>query len=203
MSPALAELRRRGLLLATNNRGKLAEFTRMLVPLQIPVHSLADLGIVLDPEETGRTFQDNAAIKARAFFQAAQIPVLSDDSGLCVSALGGAPGVWSARYGGPDLDDAGRRQALLAALADPGLRDRAAYFACVLALTLDGSQVYFFEGRAHGRIALEEKGTGGFGYDPIFVDPASGLHFAELSAADKDRLSHRGAALRRLLTFLN
>lgn len=201
MSSALPALRAYGLMPATGNRGKLAELSRLLQPLGVRIVAPADRGIVLSPDETGVTFRDNAELKARAFFNVARMPVLADDSGLCVDALGGEPGVLSARFGGPGLDDAARCRHLLGRLAHEP-EPWPAHFTCVLALVLGEDDIRFAEGSAHGQILREPRGASGFGYDPIFLDLESGLSYAELSAQDKDRRSHRGHALQQLLDSL-
>lgn len=201
MTKALTLLRRRGLVPATGNPGKIRELRRLLDPLGVRLLEPASLGIELEPEETGATFHENAQIKARAFFQAAQCPVLADDSGLCVAALGGLPGVGSARYGGPGLDDAGRRALLLENLhGHPA--PRSATFVCVLALMLGNEELLFVEGGVDGEILAEERGDQGFGYDAVFLDVATGLSFAELTPSAKDERSHRGRALRSLIRLL-
>ncbi len=196
-----------GLFIATNNPGKQREFERLLGPLQIPLSFPRTLGIELEPEETAPDFAGNARLKARAFQAAAGRPALADDSGLAVDALGGAPGVFSARYGGPGLDERGRRQRVLAKLAE--LTDaaaperRTARFVCVLALALAAdSPPLMFEGVVEGRILQAERGDGGFGYDPIFEDLKTGRSFAELTPAEKDSRSHRGRALAAFVAAL-
>ncbi|MEQ9362712.1 MAG: non-canonical purine NTP pyrophosphatase, partial [Leptospirales bacterium] len=186
-------------------------FQRMLDPLEIEVVSAADLGLDLDVAETADSFRGNAALKAREYFRQAGRPVIADDSGLAVDALSGAPGVYSARYGGVGLDDRGRRLHLLADLQKTGAgiesgnpaADLSARFICVLALCFgEAEPPLYFEGAAEGRILFEERGQGGFGYDPIFLDPDSGRSFAELAPEEKDARSHRGAALREFLRAL-
>ncbi|MCR9143838.1 MAG: RdgB/HAM1 family non-canonical purine NTP pyrophosphatase [bacterium] len=226
-SPNLKQrLQSSGLVLASGNRHKIVEFHRMFDPLGIEVLSAADLGLDLDVAETADSFRGNAALKAREYYRHLGRPVIADDSGLVVDALDGAPGVYSARYGGPDLDDAGRRRFLLGELERVGAasapanplsqNDRSARFICVLALCMgdagDGPDEYqavdsdsgllYFDGRAEGSILMEERGEGGFGYDPIFLDLESGKSFAELSPAAKDARSHRGAALKEFLRRL-
>lgn len=221
-------LRKTGLVLASANRHKIVEFQRMLQSREIEVISAADLGLDLDVAETADSFHGNAALKAVQYFRHAGRPVIADDSGLAVDALGGAPGVFSARYGGPGLDDAGRRRYLLAELARVGALDpttqRRGRFICVLALCLGISEnsnstpgdsdreksesepekndLLYFEGAAEGRILETERGQGGFGYDPVFLDVESGRSFAELSPEEKDARSHRGVALRKFLRAL-
>lgn len=201
MSGVLGLLREAGLVPATGNPGKLEELRRLLQPLSITLVPPASLGVSLEPDETGGTFRENAEIKARAFYAATRRPVLSDDSGLCVDLLGGAPGVQSARYGGPGLSDADRRRRLLDELAGKA-PPRRARFVCVLALMLGEGDVRFYEGTFEGEILMTERGAGGFGYDPVFLDPESGLSFGELSADEKNAKSHRGRALRALLADL-
>lgn len=185
-----------GLLLATGNAGKIEEFRR-IVPARIALTVPANLGLVFDPVEDGLTFEENALIKARAL--ARHGPVLADDSGLCVTALGDRPGVLSARYGGPGLSGRERYELLLSELL--GVKDRRARFVCVLVLLIDG-QALSFEGSVEGLIAEEPAGATGFGYDPIFYYPPAGRTFAQMSAAEKDAISHRGQAMRKLEAFL-
>ncbi len=184
----------REVVLATENPGKVREYERLLVGLPVRLRTLADLPGYEAPPEDGETFEANARLKAAAAVEAAGLPALADDSGLCVDALDGAPGVHSARYAGPDATDADRRRALLAALADvPGAR-RGAAFECVIALALPGGRVETVSGRCAGRLLDEERGESGFGYDPLFVPDGYDRTFSELTPADKDRLSHRGRA---------
>ena len=195
-------LRANGLFIASNNRGKLLEFDRILAPPGIEVSSPATFGLQLDVEETADTFRGNATLKARQFYEALEkkMPVLADDSGLSVDALEGAPGVLSARYGGEGLDDGGRRRLLLENLAKLRLKpeERSAHFTCVLALVLSErpEDIYYFEGRVEGRILESERGEGGFGYDAIFYEPRNDASFGELDSARKDLISHRGQAMR-------
>ena len=183
------------LLVATGNAGKLREFRRLLDGIDIV--SPADLALTLEVEESGATFAANARLKAEAYAAAAGLPALADDSGLEVDALDGAPGVHSARYGGTGLNHSQRCDLLLQSLAGhPRPAQRAARFRCVLvAVAADGRQCQA-EGVCEGRIARAPQGSGGFGYDPIFCLPDLGRTMAELSASEKDRISHRGRALR-------
>lgn len=193
--------------LATNNPKKRAELERLLAPLGIRLRLPAELPQPFAPVEDQPTFAGNARIKAATLARLAGAPALADDSGLCVDALGGRPGVHSARYGGPGLTDAQRLQALLVELQAVPAAQRSAHFTCSLCLCgADGAVLAAVEEHCHGTLLTAPTGHGGFGYDPIFVpaecagDPAP--TFATLDAATKDRLSHRGKALRRLVALL-
>ena len=183
------------LVLATGNPGKIAEFSLLLEALGLRVRTLNEFPALGLPPEGDCSYAANALVKARAVTRATQLCALADDSGLEVDALGGAPGLLSARYGGPGLTDQERVQHLLAALG--GIREerRAARFRCVVALTVPWGQEAVVEGIAEGRIAPAARGTGGFGYDPIFEIPALGRTFAELSSSEKARVSHRARAI--------
>jgi XTP/dITP diphosphohydrolase len=189
------------LVLASNNAGKLREFRRLLEPLGYEVIAQAELGIP-EAEEPHVTFVENALAKARHAAAHAKLPALADDSGLCVDALGGRPGVQSARYAGEPKSDRGNNEQLLAALADEP--DRRAHYYCVLVLvrTADDPQPLIAEGAWHGEILRAPRGEGGFGYDPLFLDVTSGLTGAELPLARKNELSHRGKAMRALIEKL-
>ena len=189
------------LVLASGNAGKLREFRRLLAPLGIEVVAQAELGIP-DADEPHVTFVENALAKARHASAHAKLPALADDSGVCVRALGGAPGVLSARYAGEPRSDARNNAKLIAALAD--VADRSAHYACVLALTrhADDPEPIITEGTWHGTIIDAPRGTGGFGYDPHFLDIETGLTGAELPLEKKNELSHRGKAMRALIARL-
>ncbi len=189
------------LVIASGNAGKLREFQRLLSPLGIDVVAQAALGIP-DADEPHVTFVENALAKARHASARAKLPALADDSGICVRALGGAPGVQSARYAGEPRSDARNNAKLIAALA--GIDDRRAHYACVLALVRHESdpEPIIAEGAWHGTIVDAPRGTGGFGYDPHFLDAASGLTAAELPLERKNELSHRGKAIRALIARL-
>ena len=180
--------------LATHNPGKLREMGEILKDLGIEVVSPKDLGITVDVEETGTTFAENAMLKAKAVCQAAGLPAIADDSGLCVDALNGAPGVYSARYGGEGLDDRGRYMLLLSSLR--GAPTRAAHFACAVACAFPNGDTLTAEGRCDGSIAYAPLGEGGFGYDPVFLLPGIGKTFGQLSQEEKSAVSHRGRALK-------
>ena len=183
----------RKFVLATHNPGKLKEMTAILSDLGIQVVSPADVGITVDVEETGATFEENAMLKARAICEASGLPAIADDSGLCVDALNGGPGVYSARYGGEGLDDRGRYQLLLNSMR--GQTTRAAHFACAIACAFPNGDTLTAEGRCDGAIAFAPMGEGGFGYDPVFLVPEKGKTFGQLTAEEKSAISHRGRAL--------
>ena len=168
--------------------------------------SLADVGIDVDVEETGSTFEANAALKARSYCALSGLPTLADDSGLEVDALGGEPGIYSARYAGEGATDEQRIARLYERLAAVQATDWDAHFRCVIAIvrphTLE-SQIDFFEGVCDGRIVCPPRGDYGFGYDPAFLFPALGKTMAELSPAEKNRLSHRGMAARKAVAALS
>ena len=179
--------------LATNNPGKLKEMAAILGQLGVEVISPKELGIAMEVEETGTTFAENAMLKAKAICEAAKLPAIADDSGLCVDALNGAPGVYSARYGGEGLDDKGRYMLLLQNLR--GQTTRAAHFACAIACAFPNDDELTAEGICPGTIAFAPMGEGGFGYDPVFFVPEFRKTFGQLSAEEKNEISHRGKAL--------
>ena len=179
--------------LASHNQGKLAEMQRILGQLGVEVVLQSELGLALEPEETGTTFTENARIKAEAVMQASGLPAIADDSGLCVDALNGAPGVYSARYGGPGLDDVGRYRLLLENMR--GQLDRRCRFVSAICCCFPNGDRVEARGECPGTLAYAPKGEDGFGYDPIFFVPALKKTFAELSPAEKNAISHRGNAL--------
>ncbi len=189
------------LVLASNNRGKLAEFSQLLAPLGFELRTQGELGIV-EAEEPHATFVENALAKARHAARASGLPALADDSGICVPALGGAPGVLSARFAGEPKSDAANNCKLVDSLASQA--DKSAYYYCVLVYLrhADDPQPVIAEGRWNGQIIAEPRGNGGFGYDPHFLLPELGKTAAELSAEDKNRQSHRGQALQALIRKL-
>jgi len=189
------------LVLASNNAGKLREFRRLLEPLGYEVIPQAELGVTA-ADEPHVTFIENALAKARQASVHTGLPALADDSGICVDALGGAPGVLSARYAGEPASDARNNAALVAALA--GVADRRAHYYCVLVLVrrADDPQPIVAEGIWHGTVIDTPRGSGGFGYDPHFEDAESGMTGAELPLARKNEVSHRGQAMRSLIARL-
>ncbi len=189
------------LLIASENSGKLREFRQVMSGLPLDIVSPADVGLRLSVAETGATFWENAALKARAYAEASGMPALADDSGLEVDALGGRPGVHSARYAGLRASDAQRRQKLLSEMASVPASARGARFVCVLVLCWNG-QLYTTQGLVEGQIAFEERGSFGFGYDSIFLLPERGQTMAELLPEEKNAISHRGSAARAMRELL-
>lgn len=189
------------LLLATRNVAKAKELAHLLAPTGIQVVSLAEAGITVEVEETASSFRDNAILKAVGYSRACDLPTLADDSGIEVTALGGAPGVHSARFGGDGLNDKNRNDLLMRQLGAAGSSDRSARYVCILALARRGELVMTFGGTVEGTIAEEPHGDGGFGYDPLFFYPPFGKTFGEVSAQDKDGVSHRGKAFRAFLEY--
>jgi XTP/dITP diphosphohydrolase len=186
--------------LATANQHKLAELTRILAAghVDVALASLAEFPGAPDVAETGATFAENALLKARAIAQFTRLPAVADDSGLCADALNGMPGVLSARWSGRHGDDEANLRLLLAQLADVPEERRGAQFVCAAALVLPGGREHVSEGIVRGRLIREPRGQNGFGYDPIFVPESAAITTAEMDSADKDRISHRGKALRGL-----
>jgi XTP/dITP diphosphohydrolase len=191
------------LVIATGNRHKFREIAARFSEIHglIPVHA-GDLGEMPRVEETGSTFRDNALIKARAFSRWSNLPALADDSGLEVDALKGRPGVYSARYGGPELDDGERNLLLLSEMEKVPDEKRTARFVCVMALALPGGDEWTVRGECPGMITRHPSGREGFGYDPVFYLPEKGFTMAEISPGEKNRISHRARALDLALTRL-
>lgn len=187
------------LVLASNNAKKIAEI-KALLP-QINLLSLAEIGFTEDIPEPFETFQENAAHKAETIHRFCGLPTLADDSGLCVEALQGAPGVFSARYGGTPTNDARNNEKLLSKMQN--ITDREAFFICTIALAGVGEQTLFFEGKMHGRISSEIRGEGGFGYDPLFIPDGQNESLATLPPHFKKAHSHRAQALQKLRAYLS
>ena len=183
----------RPLVLATSNEGKIAEIKRMLSPFSAEIKSLKDFGPIPPVVEDGETFEDNAYKKAHFTAKVLGFPTLADDSGLMVEALKGAPGVHSARYAGENATDRERNLKLLRAME--GVEDRKAVFVCLIAIAVPRGPALIYEGRCEGVLTHEPKGENGFGYDPLFCYPPLKRTFAQLSTAEKNRISHRGKAL--------
>ncbi len=185
-------------ILASNNSGKCEEMLEILRPFGIELTTVRDAGFSsIDPEETGTSFAENAEIKARAFCEHTGMPVIADDSGLCVDALGGAPGVYSARYGGDHNFNSGI-DLLLHELKEVPAEKRTARFVCSICCIWPDGRKVTAEGKVEGSIAFERIGEGGFGFDPVFLLP-DGRSFAAISSEEKNAISHRGVALRELV----
>lgn len=191
-------MEKRTIVFATNNAHKLGEL-RGIAGEEWNVVSLAEIGCHDDIPETAETLEGNALIKARWVKERYGYDCFADDTGLMVDALDGAPGVYSARYAGPGHDSVANMKLLLERMA--GKDNRNAHFSTVIALVMDGEE-HIFEGRVDGTIAREPSGCGGFGYDPVFVPENSGLTFSEMTAEEKNAISHRGLATRKLMEFL-
>ena len=181
------------LVLASKNKKKLVEMNDILSQLGIEVCSEAEAGVDVEVEETGTTFEENSRLKAEAVMKESGMPAIADDSGLCVDALGGAPGVYSARYGGEGLDDVGRYRLLLENMR--GQMPRTARFVSVITCCFPNGDVLTARGECPGTIAFAPMGEGGFGYDPVFFLPPLKKTFAQLSPEEKNAVSHRGKAL--------
>jgi len=190
------------LLLATNNNAKVSEYRRLLKGLPLVLVTLAEMGITAVVDEEGDSYEENARLKAVAYARASRMLTLADDSGLEVDALDGAPGKLSARYAGEAASDGDRVNYLLAKLEGVPWEQRTAHFKCVIALVVpakdEAVDIEFYRGECHGFISFEPKGQYGFGYDPVFYLPEMGKTIAELTPAQKDRISHRGRAAREV-----
>jgi len=188
------------LVLASNNQHKLVEFRRILEPIGIEVLSQKEAGVSVNPDENGETFAENAKIKALAMFEACGLPCVADDSGLCVDALNGRPGVQSARYMGEDTPQEIKNAALLHEVSGVEKEQRGAQFVSAICCVLDKDNILECEGSCSGWIGYEPLGDGGFGYDPIFM--VGERSYSQLSGEEKDAISHRGVALRVLHDML-
>ncbi len=186
------------IIFVTGNKGKLAEIEKILKDLDYEVVSMKDAGVSVDIDENGSTFEENAMIKARAVHDATGEMTMADDSGLEIDALDGRPGIYSARFMGEDTPYSVKNKALIDALKGVPDEKRTARFVCACALVLPDGTGYTVRGTFEGRIGYEEKGSNGFGYDPIFFLPERGCTSAELSPEDKNEISHRGQALRKM-----
>lgn len=186
------------LVLASKNPHKLAEISKITEKFGFELVLQSELGVDIDVEENGTTFEENSLIKAKAVMEATGLPALADDSGIAVEALNGEPGIYSARYGfDPSLDDWGRLLLLLKNMEQVPEGSRQARFVCVITMVTPDGQMIQARGEAHGELLRQAVGTGGFGYDPIFYYPPLGKTFAELSPDEKNQVSHRAEALKR------
>ena len=186
------------LVIASHNPGKVREIGELLAPFAIDVTSASQHGVP-EPEETGTTFRANAELKARAVAQTTGLPSLADDSGLAVHALGGEPGIYSARWAGPKKDFALAMEKVETALTAKGASDRGAHFVCALALAWPDGHVEHFEGRVDGTLVWPPRGARGFGYDPMFLPDGHALTFGEMEPARKHDMSHRARAFAELV----
>lgn len=185
--------------LASQNRHKLAEIQAILSQYDFELVLQSDLGVEIDVNETGTTFEENSELKARAVLEATGLPAIADDSGLCVDVLGGAPGVYSARYGAPDcVTDRDRLNFLLKNLRGVRSEERTARFVCVITLLFPDGRKLVARGTCEGMITFEPRGEDGFGYDPVFYIPSQGCTFAQMGAERKNQISHRANALKQL-----
>lgn len=186
---------------ASHNEWKIKEIKKLLAPYGIKVKSALDMNLP-DVEETGKTFEENSLLKSRTIAKLVNMPCLADDSGLCVDALNGAPGVYSARYA-PNRDFDKGMEKLLAEMEKSPNKSRNAHFYCVISLAWPDGQYKVFAGQVDGKIAFHKMGAGGFGYDPLFVPEGFTSSFAQMSQEEKNKISHRGRAVEKLKDFLN
>lgn len=186
---------------ASHNEGKIKEIKKLLAPYGIKVKSALDMNLPY-VEETGKTFEENSLLKSRTIAKLVNMPCLADDSGLCVDALNGAPGVYSARYA-PNRDFDKGMEKLLAEMEKSPNKSRNAHFSCVISLAWPDGQYKVFAGQVDGKIAFHKMGAGGFGYDPLFVPEGFTSSFAQMSQEEKNKISHRGRAVEKLKDFLN
>ena len=184
------------LVFATGNEGKMKEIRMILGDLDYEILSMKEAGIDVDIVEDGKTFEENAILKATAGLKETGFISVADDSGICVDALGGAPGIYSARYAGEGHNDDDNNEKLLAELVNVPESERTAYYVCAICCCFPDGRSFTVRGECHGRIGYEYKGEGGFGYDPLFLVGDGDLTFGELTDEQKDELSHRGKALR-------
>ena len=188
------------LIFASHNKGKIKEIKELLAPLNIAVKTSDDIEIP-DVEETGTTFAENSLLKSSAIAKITGIACIADDSGLCVDALNGAPGVYSARYS-PNRDFNKGMDKLLTEMKESANKSRSAHFSCVISLAYPDGKYEIFEGRVDGHIAEKKQGNGGFGYDPLFIPDGFDKSFAELGSEVKNNISHRARAMQKLLAYL-
>lgn len=191
------------IVIASHNKGKVKEIGKLLAPLGMSVVSAGEMGVD-EPEETGDSFAENATLKALNTSEKTGLPALADDSGLCVEDLGGAPGIYSARWAGEKKDFTVAFNRIQKELSDIGItgQNPEAYFICSLCLAVPGTDVQIFEGRIDGTLTFPPRGEHGFGYDPIFIPENYDISFAEMDAAEKHAISHRARAFKKFLEYL-
>jgi XTP/dITP diphosphohydrolase len=191
------------IIIATKNQGKVKEFEALLAPIGFRVHSLLDYPDSIDVEETGNSFEENAILKAEAIAMHYKRMTIADDSGLAIDYLGGKPGIFSARYAGPEKDDQANINKVLEDLSDVhSLLDRSARFICALAISIPGEKTKTVVGTCEGYIAIEPQGENGFGYDPIFILKNSKQTMANLTKEEKNKISHRAQALKKVIEVI-
>lgn len=191
------------ILIATQNSGKVLELKNLLADLRVEILNLKDFPNIVEAEETGATFVENAALKAESYARQTGILALADDSGLEVAALGGAPGIYSARYAGETASDETRIEKLLNEISRTGNDDRQARFVCAIAIADENGELIFTaEDYCEGKIAFEPRGQNGFGYDPVFIPSGFDQTFGELSEPGKRKISHRARALVKIIRYL-
>lgn len=191
------------IVMATKNKGKILELRAALAHLNAEIVSLSEFGDIEDAVEDGKTFAENALIKAKYYMEKTGLPCIADDSGLEVAALGGEPGVYSARYSGIHADDAANNKKLVTELKKKNLTESAADYRCALVFIATDGKYILTEGRVDGRVKLNPKGTNGFGYDPYFYTAEyEGRTMAELTVAEKEKISHRGKAVQKMVKCL-
>ncbi len=190
------------IIIATNNSNKVREMKQKLAKFGINVLSQSEVGVNIDVEETGETFKENALIKAQAIYDILKKPVIADDSGLCIDALDGAPGVHSHRFAGEDATDKDRINVVLEKLKDTPTEKRTARFKCCVCYIDAEGEKHFFEGTAEGIIGTEPRGTNGFGFDPIFHYEGDERSFAEYTPDEKNAVSHRGKAVAQFVEYI-
>lgn len=186
------------LVVASHNPGKVKEIKELIAPFGIQTLGAAELGLP-EPEETGSTFAGNARLKAEAAAKASGLPSLSDDSGLCVDALDGAPGIYSARWAGPDKDFRTAMRRIEELLGEKGILDKRAHFVCALAIAAPGEETDIYEGRVFGTLTFPPRGDKGFGYDPIFLPEGYRFTFGEMDPREKHAMSHRARAFAKFV----
>jgi XTP/dITP diphosphohydrolase len=191
------------LLIATGNKGKFKEITELVKPFGIKTFSPSDFGIIEEPEETGKTFKENSILKAKYYAEKANIPALADDSGLCVEALGGQPGIYSARWAGEGKDFSVGMKKIEKVMLEADAKDFSAYFICNLSVYIPSEKKsYSFEGRIDGVLQFPPKGENGFGYDPIFVPNGYEVTFGQMPSEEKHAISHRARAFEKFVMWM-
>lgn len=196
------KIRNKEVIIATKNKGKAQEFEKLFSPYDIKVLTLLDFPDIPDIDETGETFEENAILKAEAISKQFQTMVISDDSGLVVDALNGRPGIYSARFAGEDKDDEANIRKVLFEMENIPTEERTARFYCAIALAIPNEKTITVSGSCEGEILREKRGSNGFGYDPIFLIKNRGLTMAEITPEEKNQISHRSNAIKKLFQLI-